>query len=237
MLKRSYLGAFSTSGALSALFFYLVRNPECHDKLSSEIRKTFTSAADIRSGPLLSGCHYLRACIDESLRMSPPVPGTLWRERSSTDDGLESVTVDGHNIPKGIQVGVNTYALHHNGEYFPEPFKFKPERWLPSEVPEKQRAVMNAAFSPFSLGSRGCAGKSMAYLESSLVMAKTIWYFDFEAASGKLGEVGGGCLGSTDGRGHPDEYQLYDSFNGDHDGPYLVFRPRGNFFKELDLDG
>ena len=104
-------------------------------------------------------------------------------------------------MPPGTQVGVNIYTLHHNETYFPEPYKFTPERWLPSETPEAQRKAMHEAFTPFSIGYRGCAGKSMAYLETSLVIAKTLWYFDFKLAPGDLARVGGGVAGRKDGEG------------------------------------
>ena len=85
---------------------------------------------------------------------------------------------------------------------------------------------MHAAFTPFSLGTRGCAGKAMAYLEASLVMAKTLWHFDFETAPGEIGRVGAGVPGKKDGRGRVDEFQLYDAFTAAHDGPNLIFRLR-----------
>lgn len=87
---------------------------------------------------------------------------------------------------------------------------------------------MNEAFCPFSVGDRGCAGKPMAYLEASLVLAKTLWYFDFKPAPGKLGRIGGGSSEMGAGRNRVDEYQLYDVIAGQHDGPYLVFTPRGD---------
>lgn len=65
---------------LSALFFYLSRYPECYEKLAQEIRSQFSSGRDINGGPTLADCWYLRACIDESLRMAPPSLATLWRE-------------------------------------------------------------------------------------------------------------------------------------------------------------
>ncbi|KAI1357545.1 cytochrome P450 [Xylaria arbuscula] len=215
-------GAFSTSGAISAATFYLSRNPECYKRLSEEIRTAFASADDIHSGPVLSNCLYLRAVIDETLRIAPPVPGVLWREARA--DG--PVIIDGHVVPPGTQVGVNTYAIHHNEEYFPDPFAFKPERWLDSGMPDEQKKLMHGAFVPFSLGARGCAGKAMAYLESSLVLAKLLWHFDFRPAQGELGELGGGIPGKTDGRGRKDEYQLYDQISGAHDGPCLILEPR-----------
>ncbi|RYP42528.1 hypothetical protein DL767_000216 [Monosporascus sp. MG133] len=229
-------GAFSTSAGICALFFYLSHNRRCYERLSNEIRKSFTSASEIKSGPQLSNCHYLRACIDEALRIAPPVPGTLWRELAS-DEKDKPLIIDGHLVPPHTQVGVNIYTLHHNEKYFPDPYTFRPERWLSSETPESQRNLMREAFTPFSIGYRGCAGKAMAYLESSLVVAKTLWYFDFKLAPGQLGEVGGGAPGRTDSRGRRDEYQLYDVIAGEHDGPYLVFTPRDDTCKGLQVDG
>lgn len=71
-----------------------------------------------------------------------------------------------------------------------------------------------------------------------MVIAKTLWYFDFEPAPGKLGEVGAGKTEGSLGRTRPDEFQLEDIFTSSHDGPYLMFRPRGEFWRELgDEDG
>lgn len=86
---------------------------------------------------------------------------------------------------------------------------------------------MRSAFAPFSIGVRSCAGKAMAYLESSLIIAKTLWHFDFEPAPGDLGRIGVGNLGNSDGRGREDEYQLYDIFAASHSGPYSAFPPSG----------
>jgi cytochrome P450 len=218
------------------MFFYLSHNRKCYEKLAEEIRTTFTSSSEIRSGSQLSNCSYLRACIDETLRIAPPVPGTLWRELASNEKHTPLI-IDGYVVPPDTQVGVNIYALHHNEKYFPDPYRFNPARWLPSETPESHRQLMHEAFTPFSVGYRGCAGKSMAYLEMSLVIAKSLWYFDFQLAPGRLGKVGGGTPGRTDGRGRPGEYQLYDVIAGEHDGPYLVFSPRANVCNDIEVDG
>ncbi|KAK6065820.1 cytochrome P450 3A31 [Seiridium cupressi] len=143
--------------------------PEAVSFSGAEIRTTFKSADEIRGGPDLAGCRYLRGCIDESLRMASPVGTTLWRELGSREDGRGPLVVDGHTIPHGTLVGVNIYSLHHNEEYFPDPFVFRPERWLGDDA-DKARA----AFTPFSVGSRTCAGKPLAYQEISLALAKTL---------------------------------------------------------------
>ncbi|KAG8425884.1 hypothetical protein J3459_008674 [Metarhizium acridum] len=124
------------------------------------------------------------------------------------------LVVDGHVIPRGVHVGVNTYSLLHNDEYFPEPFVFKPERWLDAASGQANKD----AFAPFSLGARGCLGKSVAYMGTSLVIAKTLWHFDFEECS-----VGGGVQQGRSG----DEFRIRDMFSAVHDGPYLTFREVG----------
>ena len=236
-------GGSTTATAICAAFFYLSRNPSAYAKLASEIRAAFSSGSDIRQGPRLASCKYLRAVIDESMRLSPPTPGVMWREQDP--DSAEPLVVDGHVIPPRTLVGVGVYSLMHNPEYFPEPFAFRPERWLDrgleaeAEAPatREARATMRRAFVPFAAGDRGCAGKAVAYLEITLTLAKTIWYFDFEAGPGKAGEEGGGGGGGKKGmprgRDRPDEYQLYDMFMADHVGPNLLFRPRGNHWEQL----
>lgn len=166
----------------------------------------------------------------------PPGPGTLWRE-SIRDDTAERgpLVIDGHVIKPGTQIGVCTYAIHHNEEYFPDPFSFKPERWMADDA----TARYNQAFVPFSLGPRSCAGKTLAHLEVGLTMAKTLWYFDFEGPAGKPGDIGGGKIGRSGGRGRPDEFQIYDIFASTFEGPNLTFRPRRDAYEELRavLDG
>lgn len=218
-------GGETTSTALSALFFYLSRNPAVYQKLAHEIRSTFANSAEIHGGPQLASCRYLRACIDETLRMSPPVTGTPWRELYADEQGHQggqSLVIDGHIVPPGTQVGVCFYSLHHNEKYFAEPFTFRPERWL--EADDAQLRRMNAAFCAFSVGARGCAGKAMAYLETTLAVARTMWSFDFAPAP--AGRTGGGAPDKREERRREDEFQLYDIFASMHVGPELVFTSR-----------
>ncbi|TRX98984.1 hypothetical protein FHL15_000326 [Xylaria flabelliformis] len=223
-------GSDTISTCLSALFFYLSRNADCYRKVTAEIRSKFTSSDSIRGGPCLSDCSYLRACIDEALRMSPPIAGTLWRELAveSKRDSVPLV-IDGHIIPPGTYVGVNIYSLHHNERYFPDPFTFKPERFLSGDVQDEKQS--RKAFAPFSLGARGCMGRSMAYLELSLIVAKVLWHFDFTRAPDETGRLGESEYWKLRGKGERiDEYQTNDIFGAIHQGPCLVFKSRGEGF-------
>ncbi|KAI0395145.1 cytochrome P450 [Xylariaceae sp. FL0594] len=226
-------GSDTTATAMSATFFYLSRYPECYAKLRSEIRSTFASGKDITSGPQLASCQYLRACIDEAMRLSPPLPGTLWRRQDPNDTAAGPLIIDGHFIPPGTLFGISAYAIHHNPKYFPDTFIFRPERWL-----GEQTSSSSDAFAVFSVGSRSCGGKALAYMESSLVIAKTLWYFDFEAPppsrQSKGVGIGAGNVNGPPGRRRVDEFQLEDIFTSRHDGPMLVFRPREEMCKDLE---
>ncbi|CAJ2513667.1 Uu.00g017860.m01.CDS01 [Anthostomella pinea] len=218
-------GGDTTATVTAALFFYLSRAPDCYSKLAREIRTTFDSRDEIRSGPKLTSCRYLRACIDEALRMSPPAPRTPWRQQSDTDDA--PLIIDGHAVPRGTHIGVNVYSILHNDEYFPDPFAYTPERWL-SGVSEEQTKIMHEAFVPFSAGTRIWAGKAMAYLETSVLISKTLWHFDFEKAPGKVGELGAGRSGGAYGRHRPGEFQIHNVISSTHEGPNVVFHTRAS---------
>src|ERR1700761_282778 len=107
-------GSDTTSTALAATFFYLVHNPSVLQEAAQEIRSTFSTVEEIAHGPKLTGCHFLRACIDEAMRMSPPVGGAL--PRRVLPGGM---IVDGRNIPEGVDVCVPHYTIHHNPAYYP----------------------------------------------------------------------------------------------------------------------
>lgn len=210
-------GSDTTSTCLAATFFYLLHNPGALSLVQNEIDRNFQCPEDVRSGSRLSACQYLRACITESLRLSPPVGGLMAREVLT--GGLE---VDGHLFPKGVEIGTPHYALHHDEKYYPEPFLYKPERWLADEGPEVAKA--RSAFCAFSIGSRGCVGKTMAYQELMIVMGRVLC--EFEIKLDDRSELQGRSERWKGCRQRADEYQLYDTFSSKSLGPRVQFRPR-----------
>ena len=142
LIRKTHSGGDTTSTALAAVLFYLSRHDEAHKILNNEIRSTFPMIDDIRQGARLSSCHYLRACLEEAMRLAPPAPGALWREVC-----MGGAIVDGALIPAGLDVGVCQYAICRNPDLFPEPYLFKPERHLRTEdSPSSTRTATNDYF-------------------------------------------------------------------------------------------
>ncbi|KAF2500060.1 cytochrome P450 [Lophium mytilinum] len=210
-------GADTVATAMASIFFYLSRNPDAYARAAAEIRATFDSKDEIKGGAKLSSCRYLRACIDEAMRMSPSVGLALSREVPTG-----GAVVNGEFIPGGCEVGVPIYSVHHNEDYFADPFKYNPDRWLVEKGASTQQAIdQTSAFVPFSTGPRGCIGKGVALVEMMLTMAVVLYRLDFNTATG---DKSGGSIGAEYGRHRPDEFQLQDHITMSKDGPLLRFR-------------
>ncbi|KAI0141897.1 isotrichodermin C-15 hydroxylase [Xylariaceae sp. FL1272] len=222
-------GSDTTSTSIAATIFYLVRNPTALQKVTNEIRSTFSDVEEIHNGSQLNSCHYLRACIDEAMRLTPAVGGIAPREVLPG-----GITIDGEFIPAGIVVGTPHYTIHHNPLYYPQPFLYSPQRWItgssaPSKmsgdpVTERDVTVAQSAFCPFSVGPRGCIGKGLAYIEMSTTLARTLFLYDMRKASGFDPAEGRKELGW--GRHREGEYQTIDQFTSLKDGPMVEFRRR-----------
>ncbi|KAJ8116848.1 hypothetical protein OPT61_g1828 [Boeremia exigua] len=215
-------GSDTTSTAMSGTFFYLAHNPKVLEKLCKEIRETFSDVEEIVTSPKLSSCSYLKACIDETMRMTPPVAGAL--PRQVLPGGMD---IDGKHIPAGVDVGVPIYTIHHNSTYYPQPFDYIPERWLadPSANPvHDSLPAAQSAFNPFSIGPRGCIGKGLAYVELTVTIARVLYLYDLRLAPGTT--LGGGAKDLEVGRTRATEYQIQDVFASKKDGPMLQFRAR-----------
>ena len=216
-------GSDTVATALTATLFYCLHYPPALSRLQEEIRSVFADVDEIRSSQRLDSCHYLRACINEAMRLSPPVGALLPREILS--GGL---IVDDQHFPEGIDIGVPHYALHHNELHYPDPFAFKPERWIVSTDPNCEKsseaavAAAQSAFCAFSVGRFGCVGKTLAYAEMSVILARIFWLYDMRLR----GSIGEGRTSLGRGRERTNEFQTWDGFTSTHEGPMVEFKRR-----------
>ena len=208
-------GSDTTSTTLAATLFYLVRSPAALAKLTAEVRGAFSEVEEIVSGTRLNELVYLKACIDEALRLAPAVPGAIPRE---VMDG--GAVVDGVFLPAGTDCGTPVYSIHRQEQYYRSAETFIPERWIENATcsasgmswttTKADIDTARRAYCPFSIGPRGCIGKSMAFMEMRLSLARLVYLFDMTLAD-RRGE---------DANGH---LALVDHFTSAKDGPNIAF--------------
>ncbi|KAK4548038.1 hypothetical protein LTR36_010758 [Oleoguttula mirabilis] len=173
-----FAGADTTAASLRAVFYYLCRNSQAHQKLLAEIdeadRKgelsdpvTFTEAQDLK---------YFQAVVKEALRMHPAVG--LLMERVVPEGGAD---VGGVWLSEGTIIGMNSWvAARDRAVYGEDAYEFRPERWL--EADEIQLKLMDRNFLAFGAGARTCLGKNISLLEMSKLVPQLLRRFDFELA-------------------------------------------------------
>jgi cytochrome P450 len=100
---------------------------------------------------------YVTATIQETLRTRPVLPNAAPRLVA------KPIEVGGWSYPTGCALVANGYLIHHDPEIYPEPFAFRPERFL-DEQPGTYTWI------PFGGGRRRCLGASFAMLEMKIVL-------------------------------------------------------------------
>ena len=213
-------GSSTTSTILSALLFYLAHNSRSYKRLAAEIRTMFERTDDIRWGPSLNSCHYLRACLNETFRMSPAGPSELSREVLPG-----GYTVDGVFYPEGTQIGISGWAINYNEQYFPDCNSYRPERWIVDEedgFTADQVACAHSALFPFSSGPDTCVGKNLAWRELMITTGRLLYRMDVRLPPGA--DVGGGAPELGWGRRNKYQYLLRDAWVSLRNGPLLQFK-------------
>ncbi|KAI0550397.1 cytochrome P450 [Xylaria curta] len=178
-------GSDTTGISLSAILYYLIKNPGCLQKLREEI-------VDFQEQGLLSASFgfketqqmpYLQAVIKEALRIHPATGLPL--EREVPEGGA---TISGRFFPAGTIVGINSWVAHRNTQIFgADADEFRPERWLISD--EDKLSAMNRQWIPFGVGSRTCMGRHISTLEISKLIPRIVREFDFELTNGSAEDL------------------------------------------------
>ncbi|EEH37250.1 hypothetical protein PAAG_07806 [Paracoccidioides lutzii Pb01] len=203
------------------------QRPSDWEGLHPTIRAACTSPEQIY-GKALNSLQYLRACIDEGLR-SPHRCQVTYPARFSLEASSFIITL------AGTTINTPPYTINHNEEYYPNPYSYLQEHWIVDPVApdgdvcsESRVAAPRSAFTTFSIGPRGCAGKRLAYLELTHALARLLFSYDMRLSPGSKGVGAGNPNHKHEGRRRTNEYQLLDIFLVARDGPVAVFRPKRN---------
>jgi cytochrome P450 len=136
-----------------------------HETTASQLAWTFTMLTRqpgvmrelVREVDAGSDDDYLMATIHESMRRRPVLPNA--EPRLTTRE----VSIGDWTYPAGVVLGVNAYLVHHDPAIYPDPYAFRPERFL-DEKPGTY------TWLPFGGGRRRCLGASFALLEMRVVL-------------------------------------------------------------------
>ncbi|KII88386.1 hypothetical protein PLICRDRAFT_54225 [Plicaturopsis crispa FD-325 SS-3] len=178
-------GSDTTATTLAALWKYLLIDVDAYKRLQEEIDAAFPDGLEEVNTTKQANMPYLNACINESLRLIPPV---LSGSQRSVMRGTGGKVIGSYFVPEETNIFVHFYSIHRDPRYFSHPDTFIPDRWLPVGQRSGKYAGYDldthntAAFVPFSVGPAGCAGKNLALMEVRAVVCFLLNKFDMSIA-------------------------------------------------------
>ncbi|OEL16830.1 Premnaspirodiene oxygenase [Dichanthelium oligosanthes] len=156
----------------------LLRNPSIMEKAQQEVRQAL-AGHDTVTEDSLPNLHYLRFVIKETLRLHPPATMLVPRQCQSTCQVL------GFDVPAGITVIVNAWAVGRDPAHWDEPERFVPERF---EQSTKDFKGADFEFIPFGAGRRICPGMTFGLAHIELALAALLFHFDWTLPGGLAAE-------------------------------------------------
>ncbi|XP_054285819.1 cytochrome P450 6a8-like [Macrosteles quadrilineatus] len=163
-------GFETASSTMSFCLYELAQNPDIQDRLYEEIKETLSKHDGKPTYQTLQEMPYMDKVINETLRRyaSLAVLNRVCTEKYKVPDS-ELV------IEEGTNVVIPTFAIHHDPQFYPDPFKFDPERFSPERVRERHPYV----HLPFGEGPRVCIGMRFGLLQTKIGLAYMLMNFEF----------------------------------------------------------
>ena len=173
-------GTFTSSSSYYSFLNLMIWYPQVQRKLQEEVDRLVGPNRKVTLNDR-QNMPYTQATVLELLRYTSIVPLSVPHE------SLCITTLGGRTIPAGVQVVTNLYALHHDEEFWENPYEFHPERFLDaygeiqSPLSDVRRHLM-----PFGAGPRVCVGEVLALGRLFLFIASTSQIFQGEAGPQKV---------------------------------------------------
>jgi cytochrome P450 len=143
-------GVETIPGYVCSVLYYLLEKPEYFNIAAKEIRTAFASAEEVT----VAGTQklpFLKACMRETLRVSPPAVGTLPRRIPRG-----GAVVCGQFVPANAAVGIHNWSVTHTALFYKYPDQFRPERWMGDAEFASDKGE---CFNPFGVGPRTCVAR------------------------------------------------------------------------------
>ena len=151
-------GHETTANALTWTWYLLSEHPEIEARLHHELDSVL--AGRLPTADDFPRLRYTEMVIAESMRLYPPA--WIMGRRALKDYSLAS-----YIVPAGSSVIMSPYVMHHDARYFPDPFRFDPDRW----TPEARASRPQFSYFPFGGGPRRCIGEGFAWMEAIMILA------------------------------------------------------------------
>jgi cytochrome P450 len=151
-------GYFTTANALTWTWYLLSQHPDVEAKLHAELDSVLMGR--LPAADDLEHLQYTRMVFAEALRLYPPI----W---AMPRWALNDYEAGGCVVPARSLVVISQYVTHHDPRYFPDPFRFDPQRYTPEAKTERPAF----AYFRFGGGPRQCIGEGFAWMEGVLLLA------------------------------------------------------------------
>jgi cytochrome P450 len=163
LLTLLFAGHETTASALSWALYWCDRLPEVRDKLLEELDRLPPDA----DPSTITRLPYLNAVCSETLRLYPiaitPFPRIL----------KVPMEIMNYQFEPGTVLLLSIYLTHQREDIYPEPKRFKPERFL-------ERQFSPYEYFPFGGSNRRCIGAAFALFEMKLVLATILSNYDLK---------------------------------------------------------
>nr|XP_060622793.1 steroid 17-alpha-hydroxylase/17,20 lyase [Anolis sagrei ordinatus] len=169
-------GVETTTTVLKWTVLYLLHYPEVQQKIQEEIDQNLGFSRH----PLLSDRQhlpYLEATISEVLRIRPVSPLLI------PHVALEDTTIGEYDIPKGAQVVINLWSIHHDEKEWEKHHEFNPDRFLDEDG--NRIYSPSPSYLPFGAGVRVCLGEALAKMELFLFISWILQRFTLSIPEGQ----------------------------------------------------
>jgi cytochrome P450 len=161
LLTLAFAGHKTTAATLTYSLYLLAGSPEVEARMVDELQKVLGNRPPTSDD--LPNLTYTRCVVKEAMRIYPPSWG-VGRE------AIRDVEIGEYHVPRKTQLLAMQWLVHHDPRWYPEPDKFKPERWQG----DLEATLPRCAYFPFGDGPRTCIGDSFAMLEIVLVLATIV---------------------------------------------------------------
>ncbi|RAL15235.1 cytochrome P450 [Aspergillus homomorphus CBS 101889] len=162
-----------TASLLSSIVYFLARDKRVWSKLEEEVLDAASGAEPVTLRDI-QNLPYLRAVVNEALRLFPPVPINARVALHDTiiptgggPDGRSPIYIKRHQ-----PVGYSVWTVHRRTDIWgPDAEVFRPERWA-----DRKQAAWE--FLPFNGGPRACLGQQFAVTQASHLIFRLVQQFD-----------------------------------------------------------